>query len=53
MPSHQVATREQWTAAYRDLRADRFDTNEGTKTLTELFDGRCRRPIVDPLVALG
>ncbi|MGH3781746.1 MAG: DUF899 family protein, partial [Pseudonocardiaceae bacterium] len=67
MPSHQVATREQWAAAYRDLRAEekeltrrnnelartrqalpwvpvkkeyRFDTNEGTKTLTELFDGR-------------
>ena len=67
MPLHQVATREQWAAAYRDLRTEekeltrrndevarkrqalpwvpvekeyRFDTNEGTKTLTELFGGR-------------
>ena len=67
MPSRQVGTREQWAAAYRDLRAEekeltrrndevaykrqalpwvavekeyRFDTNEGTKTLAELFDGR-------------
>ena len=67
MTSHQVGTREQWAAAYRELRAEekeltrrnqalarkrqalpwvpvtteyRFDTNQGTKTLAELFDGR-------------
>lgn len=67
MPTHQVATREQWALAYRELRAEekeltrqgdevarkrqalpwvpvrkeyRFDTNEGTKTLADLFDGR-------------
>jgi predicted dithiol-disulfide oxidoreductase (DUF899 family) len=67
MTSHQIATREQWTAAYAELRAEekdltrrsdalahkrqalpwvpvttgyRFETNDGTKTLAELFDGR-------------
>ena len=67
MTSPQIETREQWTAAYRDLRAEekeltrrsdalarkrqalpwvpvtteyRFETNAGTKTLAELFDGR-------------
>lgn len=69
MSSHEVGTREQWAAAYRDLRTAEkeltrrndevtcmrqalpwvpvekeycFDTNEGTKTLAELFDGRSR-----------
>lgn len=67
MPSHQVGTREQWSTAYRALRAEEkeltrrgdevarrrealpwvpvepeylFETNEGTKTLAQLFDGR-------------
>jgi predicted dithiol-disulfide oxidoreductase (DUF899 family) len=67
MPSHQAGTREQWVAAYRELRSEekeltrrndelarkrqalpwvpveqeyRFETNDGTKTLAELFDGR-------------
>ena len=67
MTSHRIATREQWAAAYTELRADekeltrrtdalarkrqalpwvpattgyRFETNDGTKTLAELFDGR-------------
>ncbi|MBV9060435.1 MAG: DUF899 domain-containing protein [Pseudonocardiales bacterium] len=67
MPSHRVGTREQWAAAYRQLRIEekdltrrneelarkrqalpwvpveqeyRFETNDGIKTLTELFDGR-------------
>jgi predicted dithiol-disulfide oxidoreductase (DUF899 family) len=67
MTSHQIATREQWRAAYAELRAGekdltrrtdalarkrrelpwvpvtteyRFETNDGTKTLAELFDGR-------------
>jgi predicted dithiol-disulfide oxidoreductase (DUF899 family) len=66
MTSHQVGTREQWAAAYTELRAEekeltrrnaalackrqalpwvpvekeyRFETNDGTKTLAELFDG--------------
>ena len=67
MASHQLGTREQWAAAYAQLRAEekdltrrnaalarkrqalpwvpvekdyRFETNDGTKTLAELFDGR-------------
>ncbi|MGH3600314.1 MAG: DUF899 domain-containing protein [Pseudonocardiaceae bacterium] len=67
MTSHQVGTREQWAAAYAELRAEekeltrrnaalackrqalpwvpvekeyRFETNDGTKTLAELFNGR-------------
>ncbi|NKY54219.1 DUF899 domain-containing protein [Nocardia vermiculata] len=67
MATHEVGTREQWRAAYEDLRAEekaltrrtdelarqrqalpwvpvtkeyRFDTNAGSKTLAELFDGR-------------
>ena len=67
MTSHRIATREQWAAAYTELRAEekeltrrtdalarkrqalpwvpattgyRFETNDGTKTLAELFDGR-------------
>jgi predicted dithiol-disulfide oxidoreductase (DUF899 family) len=67
MPPHQVGTREQWAAAYRELRLEekdltrrneelarkrqalpwvpvereyRFETNDGIKTLAELFDGR-------------
>ena len=67
MTSHQIGTREQWAAAYAELRAEekdltrrsdalarkrqalpwvpvtidyRFETNDGTKTLAQLFDGR-------------
>jgi predicted dithiol-disulfide oxidoreductase (DUF899 family) len=67
MPPHQVGTREQWAAAYRELRVEekaltrrneelaqkrqalpwvplereyRFETNDGIKTLAELFHGR-------------
>ena len=67
MTSHRIGTREQWAAAYGELRAEekdltrrndavarkrqalpwvpvtvdyRFETNGGTKTLAELFDGR-------------
>jgi predicted dithiol-disulfide oxidoreductase (DUF899 family) len=65
--SHEVGTREEWAAAYAELRAEekeltrrnaalagkrqalpwvpvtkeyRFETNGGTKTLRDLFDGR-------------
>ena len=67
MTSHETASREQWRAAYADVRAEekeltrrndalarkrqslpwvpittiyRFETNDGTKTLSELFEGR-------------
>ena len=67
MTSHETASREQWRAAYADVRAEekeltrrndalarkrqalpwvpvttiyRFETNDGTKTLAELFEGR-------------
>jgi predicted dithiol-disulfide oxidoreductase (DUF899 family) len=67
MTSHQISSREQWAAAYAELRAEekdltrrsdalarrrqalpwvpvtteyRFETDDGTKTLAELFGGR-------------
>jgi predicted dithiol-disulfide oxidoreductase (DUF899 family) len=67
MTSHQIGTRQQWAAAYAELRVEekdltrrnetlarkrqalpwvpvtvdyRFETNDGTRTLAELFDGR-------------
>src|SRR5918911_300076 len=44
MPEHRVGTRDEWEAARAQLlvheKEHRFDTDDGTRTLAELFAGR-------------